>query len=337
MLQVDSKCDLRMSLVQSFICSRSMHSFISRATMQGREYRKQATVRLTASIIHQAREIHTPAAAAALSDQTNVIGILGGDSSLDFTKKLVDHEAELPFILCVDPALSSKLLSLDRASLHFLSGKPERVHINHSSIVENLRRKREILEKCGVCCIVMPCHVLHSWQDEIEEGCTVPFIHMGESVAEELKEAKLRPVEAGSPPSIGVLATNTRLVTRMYRKKLENKVLNMLFHFLMILEIVPEVANLQGFQVVMPDQNTIKHIVIPAVEALSTKDFEGARNLLRISLHILLVRAVNRIVLASDELRELLPPDDPLWKKCIDPMDALARSAVKYAQSARRK
>lgn len=306
MLQVD----LKMLLFQSSICSPGIHSFISRAAMQGKENRKRATVRLTASIIHQAEEIHTPAA-AALSDQTNVIGILGGDSSLDFTKKLVDHETELPFILCVDPALSRELLSLDRASLHRLSGKPQRVHNNRSSIVENLRHKREILEKCGVCCIVMPCHVLHSWQDEIEEGCSVPFIHMGESVAEELKEAKLRPVEAGSLPSIGVLATNTTLVTRMYRKKLENKVL-------------------------IPDQNTIKHIVIPAVEALGKKDFEGAQNLLRISLHMLLVRAVNRIVLASDELRELLPPDDPLWRKCIDPMDALARSAVKYAQSARR-
>lgn len=86
----------------------------------------------------------------------------------------------------------------------------------------------------------------------------------------------------------------------------------------------------------MPDKNTLKHIVIPAVEALSKKDFEGAKNLLRISLHILLLRGVNRIVLAADELRDILPSDDPLWRKCIDPMDALARSTVKYAQSAGR-
>lgn len=280
--------------------------------MQRKGNRNRGTMRLTASIIHQAEQIHTP---AALTDQTNVIGILGGDSSLIFAKKLVDRERELPFIICTDPALSNELLLLDRGSLHCISGKPARVHIDHSSIVENLRCKRAILEKSGVCCIVMPCHVLHSWQDEIEEGCSVPFIHMGESVAEELKEAKLRPVEAGSPVSIGVLATNTTLVTRMYQENLEN----------------------EGFEVVMPDKNTIKHIVIPAVEALSTKDFKGAQNLLRISLHILLIRAVNMIVLASDELREVLPPDDPLWRKCIDPMDALARSTVKYAQSAGRK
>ncbi|XP_057772667.1 uncharacterized protein LOC130992156 [Salvia miltiorrhiza] len=302
-----------MSFFQTFICSPSMHCFIPRDTMHRKGKQKRAMMRLTASsIIHQGEEFHTP---AALSDPTNVIGILGGDSSLIFAKKLVDHETELPFILCMEPVLRNELLLLQKGPFRCLSGKPERVHIDHSLVVEKLRCKRAILEKCGVCCIVMPCHVLQCWHDEIEEGCSVPFIHMGESVAEELKEAKLRPIEAGSALSIGVLATNSSLVTRMYQQKLEN----------------------EGFEVLIPDSNTLKHIVMPAVEALSQKDFVGATNLLRISLHILLVRAVNRIVLASDELRELLPPDDPLWRKCIDPMDALACSTVKYAQSAERR
>lgn len=93
---------------------------------------------------------------------------------------------------------------------------------------------------------------------------------------------------------------------------------------------------LQGFEVILPDKATVEHIVIPAVEALGRKDFEGAKNLFRIGLQVLLVRAVNRIVLACDDLQELLPLDDPLLAKCIDPMDILARSAVKYAQSQRR-
>lgn len=88
---------------------------------------------------------------------------------------------------------------------------------------------------------------------------------------------------------------------------------------------------MQGFKVVIPDKNTMKHVVVPAVEALSSKDVEGARNLFRIALQILLMGAVNKIILASDELRKLLPPADPLWRKCIDPTDALARSTIKYA------
>lgn len=79
----------------------------------------------------------------------------------------------------------------------------------------------------------------------------------------------------------------------------------------------------------------MEHTVIPAVEALHRKDIEGARNLLRVALQVLLVRAVNTIILASDDMRNLLPRDDPLLKKCIDPMDALARATIEWAQSAR--
>lgn len=83
----------------------------------------------------------------------------------------------------------------------------------------------------------------------------------------------------------------------------------------------------------MPDKATIEHTVIPAVEALNRKDMEGACNLLRIALQVLLVRAVNSVILASDDMWDLLPQDDPLLKKCIDPIDALARSTIEWAKS----
>ncbi|KAI3463386.1 hypothetical protein Pfo_020049 [Paulownia fortunei] len=323
---------------QSFNHLPSINCCVSGDTSQSKGKKNHALVKFPASIIPQAEEINSPADSdrssfsnkpsternfsGFLTDQANGIGIIGGplaDSSLNFAKKLVnlklqDEESGLPFVLCTDPALSKELLSLERSSFRFLSGKTERVHTDHSPIVENLRRKRVFLENSGVCCIVMPCHISHSWHDEIKEGCSVPFLHMGECVAKELKEAKLRPIEAGSSLSIGVLATNATLVARMYQEKLEK----------------------EGFEVIMPDKATMEHTVIPAVEALSRKDFEGAQNLFRIALQVLLVRAVNKIILASDELRELLPPDDPLWRKCIDPTDALARSTAKYVQSAGR-
>lgn len=91
---------------------------------------------------------------------------------------------------------------------------------------------------------------------------------------------------------------------------------------------------MQGFEVVLPDKATMEHTIIPAIEALNRKDIEGARNLLRIALQVLLVRAVNSVILASDEIKDLLPLDDPLLKKCIDPMDALARSTINWVQCA---
>nr|AFK48152.1 unknown [Lotus japonicus] len=77
----------------------------------------------------------------------------------------------------------------------------------------------------------------------------------------------------------------------------------------------------------------MEHTVMPAIEALDRKDMEGACNLFRIALQVLLVRAVNSVILASDDMRDLLPKDDPLLKKCIDPMDALAWSTIKWARS----
>lgn len=153
----------------------------------------------------------------------NGIGIIGGvsaDSTLCFAKRLKNLQSEEgsspPFILCSDPALSK--------DLSFVSAKNGRVEADCTSIVENLRRKRAFLENSGVSCVVMPCHVSHSWHDEIKEGCSVPFLHVGECVAKELKAANLKPLETGSPLRIGVLATNESPVLRIYQEKLENEV-----------------------------------------------------------------------------------------------------------------
>ena len=77
----------------------------------------------------------------------------------------------------------------------------------------------------------------------------------------------------------------------------------------------------------------MEHTIFPALKALTEKDTEGARMLLRIALHVLLVKAVNVIIIASDDLRDLLPKDDPLCKKCVDPVDCLTRSTIDWARS----
>lgn len=256
----------------------------------------------------------------SLLSQANTVGIIGGisvNSALNFLKKLVQGSSKegkdcFPFVLCSDPVLNKELLSHERNSCPCPRRHNEKSPSDHSAIAENLQNKRVFLEKSGVQCIVMPCHILHSWHDEVSKGCSVPFLHMGECVARELKEAKLKPLEAGSPLRIGLLTSNATLAAGFYQEKLQN----------------------EGFEVVLPDKATMEHTIIPAIEALDRNDMEGAQNLLRIALQVLLVRAVNTVILASEEMRDVLPEDDPLLKKCIDPMDALARSTIKWAQAA---
>ncbi|KAF7153457.1 hypothetical protein RHSIM_Rhsim01G0076600 [Rhododendron simsii] len=249
----------------------------------------------------------------------NTVGIIGGVSvfsTLVFLEKLVwlssrNGEDSIPFVVCSDPAISRQL----PGSFPPVNGKGSRIRLNHGTVVKNLRRKRVFLEQSGAGCIVTPCHISHAWLFEVSKGCSVPFLNMGDCVARELKEAKLKPIEAGSNVRIGVLTSNASQLAGFYEEKLQN----------------------QGFEVVLPDKATLEHIIVPAIEALQRKDKEGARNLLRVAIQVLLVQAVNCVILASDEFHGLLPSDDPLHKKCIDPMDALARFTIKWAQCTEKK
>lgn len=218
---------------QTFNHLLSVSSCLSRDTSQ-RKGKKKHAVAKHASIFPQAEEINGLPNSNRGSFSTNGVGIIEGlmvNSSMNFAKKvdsaLQDDETDvlpLPFVLRTGPPLSNELISLARSSFSLFSGKSERVHIEHGLIVENLRRQRVSLENSGVHCIVMPCHLSHSWFDQIKEGCYVPFLHMGECVAKELKEANLRPIEAGSPLRIGVLATSATTVASVYQEKLEKQV-----------------------------------------------------------------------------------------------------------------
>lgn len=239
-------------------------------------------------------------------------GVIGGVSvvsTLIFLEKLVWWSSRsggesAPFIVCSDP-------TINRLQLPPVCEKNASDHYDRYLIIENLRQKRVFLEQSGARCIVMPCHISHLWHGEVSLGCSVPFLNIGDCVARELKEAKFRPLEAGSCIRIGVLADNSSSMADFYMKKLQS----------------------QGFEVVLPDKPTMEHAVLPAMEALKKKDIQGAQNLLRISIHLLLVSAVNTIILASDELRNVLPPNDPLLKRCVDPMDALVRSTISWGRT----
>ncbi|GKE27301.1 probable amino-acid racemase, partial [Tanacetum coccineum] len=80
-------------------------------------------------------------------------------------------------------------------------------------------------------------------------------------------EAKLKPIKAGSPVRIGVLATNAILNAGFYQDKLQK----------------------EGFEVILPDKATMEHTIIPSTEAKSRKDIEGAQNLLRIAIQVVLL------------------------------------------------
>lgn len=152
--------------------------------------------------------------------QPNTVGIIGGVSvysSLLFLEKLVwwslkDGGECPPFIVCSDPTLYKELPI--RSLLHSLKRSTSSAQIlsNNWPVIESLCRKRAFLEHSGARCIVMPCHLSHAWHDQISEDCSLRFLHIGECVARELREAKLKPLEKGSNVRIGVLAADATLM-----------------------------------------------------------------------------------------------------------------------------
>ncbi|KAL6884556.1 hypothetical protein ACP4OV_010492 [Aristida adscensionis] len=238
------------------------------------------------------------------------IGVMGASStsSLRFLQKFVcwstsNGEEAPPFVVWNDPLIKKEL----QLSANNLTSDCD-------IALGMLRQKRLLLEHSGACCIVMPCQFLHSWHDEISQGCSVPFLHVGDCVVKELKAANLKPVEYGSNARVGILATDNTLAKSCYLEKLERQ--------------GSLVLKQRGFEVLCPDKASMERTLLPSVNAFKKGDMEGARNLLRVSLQVLLVRAVNMIILASDDLVGILPDDDPLLKRCIDPLDALVREAI---------
>lgn len=64
----------------------------------------------------------------------------------------------------------------------------------------------------------MPCRISHTWHNEVDHGCRVHFLNMAECVTAELKESKLKPLEACTQPQIRVIGIDAILTARIYQK-----------------------------------------------------------------------------------------------------------------------
>ncbi|GAU43075.1 hypothetical protein TSUD_194290 [Trifolium subterraneum] len=156
--------------------------------------------------------------------------------------------------------------------------KQNDIKLNQEVMIKNLQHKRNVLQQSGARSLAIPCHLSH-WHSEISADSSLPFLHIGDCVAMELKKAKMKPIHAASIVWIGLLTTDSFFVVFYYKEKLQS----------------------QGFEVVLLDKEAEEHLLVPAVEALQRKDIEGARNLLRIAIHVLLGQYVGGLSSSFDD------------------------------------
>ena len=166
----------------------------------------------------------------SLLSQPNTIGVIGGVSLLStliFLEKLAcwgsrNGKECPPFVVSSDPELS-KVLSL-RGPLPSARSRFDRIKLNQDLVIENLRSKRNFLQQSGARGLAMPCHLSHAWHSEISEDSSLPFLHDGDCVAMELKNAMLKPIHAAVTVGIGLLTTDSNFVASYYQEKLQSQV-----------------------------------------------------------------------------------------------------------------
>ncbi|MED6113532.1 hypothetical protein PIB30_071656 [Stylosanthes scabra] len=167
----------------------------------------------------------------SLLTQPNTVGVIGGVSVLStliFLEKLACWSSRNgkecpPFVVCSDPVLS-KVLPIRPPYRSSDRSRIDQIKMNQEVVIQNLRRKRKILQLSGAGCFVMPCHLSHAWYSEISEDSSLPFFHVGDCMAMELKNSNLKPIHASSSVRIGLLTTDSVLVASYYQHKLQNQV-----------------------------------------------------------------------------------------------------------------
>jgi aspartate racemase len=219
-----------------------------------------------------------------------VIGGMGPLATADFFRKLIDatpardDDEHIPVLIHSVPQIPSRPAAI-------LRGGP--------SPLPALLEARDRLLAAGATMLAMPCNTAHFWYDELVAGCTVPFVHIVDAVAELL------------PPGareLGIVATRATLRARVFEQRLAGR----------------------GIALAAPDDATYDSAVQPAIEAVKRGATEQGGRLLEPVIAAALGRGAAAVVLACTELPIALDAiASPLRARCIDSTDALARACVR--------
>lgn len=236
-------------------------------------------------------------------DTLGVIGGMGPLATVDFFAKLVEltpaktDPEHVPVIVSCEPQIPS------RPKAYF---DPEHA----PSPLPALRARRDMLLAAGARCLVMPCNTAHFWYDDLTADCPVPFIHIVEATADELARREI----AGA--RLGLIATEATLDGKLFETPLAAR----------------------GFECILPDERVTREAVRPGIDCVKQNRVAEAEPHFRAAVAHLLERGAATVVLGCTEVPAGLPMKDP-WVRAhtVDPTEVLARAAVDWAMSVRRR
>ena len=161
------------------------------------------------------------------------------------------------------------------------------------------------LEAAGAKCIAIPCITAHHWYDELCQAAQVPIIHIADATCGAMAAQGVR-------GDVALLATDATLRSGFFQHRLQTA----------------------GFGVVLPSDDEMQKLVLPAIACVKRHDMVTALALASEAVQRLVARGLQRIVLACSELPPALEgADTSIAAHCVDTLDALARACVAWSMA----
>ena len=158
------------------------------------------------------------------------------------------------------------------------------------------------LEAAGASCIAIPCVTAHHWYDPLCQAANAPILHIADAT-------RIALTERGLSGDVGLLATTATLRSGFFQRRLEAA----------------------GLGLVLPTEEMMHELVLPAIACVKRHDMSGALRLARYAVEGLLARDVQAVVLACSELPAAIESVEPdVAARCVDPLAALAQACVAW-------
>ena len=240
-----------------------------------------------------------------MSKQQKILGVVGGvgpSATVDFMDKIIRHtpasrdQDHIRMIVDHDPTIP------DRTAYLLGEGADPTV-----SILAACKR----LETYGADLIAIPCNTAHAFIEPIQRDLNIPIINMLVETAQYVED------QHGGVKTIGLLATNGTLKSRIYHDQIEQT----------------------GRRVVVPDE-AHQGLVMNAIYAVKAGNTEGT-NLeeFRLALAHIINAGAELVILGCTELPLLsarieMNSEGIESTPVLDPGEILARKCVEICQGA---
>ncbi len=167
-----------------------------------------------------------------------------------------------------------------------------------------LRHGITALEAAGCGAIAIPCNTAHGWYASIQAATRLPILHIVDAAQRELLRLRV------APGPVGLMATKGTLAMGLYQERLAA----------------------QGWRCLVPTEEEMDRIVMPAISFVKTNRVADAYAPLVAMAHRLVERGATAVLLGCTEIPLGVGAGPTLPFPVVDSLDALARAALAWAK-----